>query len=111
VVRGNYAGAVTRAPTSLTGESDGAYPRFWLSEAPKGAPISIKCSQVTGSERDFRWYQTGSDGSGCEIPDTPAVYYLNWTRCGLPITDLTCSQPGTPPAKRTVETYLRGVGS
>ena len=111
VIPGSFTGSIARAPTSVTlSQFDGAYPRFWMSSSPGGEPLDpVMCSQVGGNERLFEWYQEGSGGFGCEIPNRSTLLYVNWARCGLPTSDLNCSRPGTGVAGESVETYLRCV--
>lgn len=111
VIPGRFTGSISRAPTSVTlSQFDGAYPRFWMSSSPGGEPLDpVMCSQVGGSEASFDWYQEGSGGFGCRIPNSSTLLYVNWARCGLPASDLNCSLPGTGMAGASVETYVRAV--
>ena len=113
VVPGDWSGKISRYPTSSPGNvPDGAYGRFWLSATPGGEPLSIDSSEVGGTEAAWRWHLAGAtDAEGFEIPNVAAVYYYNWTRCGPPDSDRTCSDPSTPPAIQTHDIYFRGTKS
>lgn len=100
-------GTISRYPTSAQEVTNGAIPRLWISQKPKGAPLSSNgCNQIGGIEGSLRWYQPGSRGMGCSLDS--GIYFLNIAWCISSSSDTTCSASGATAADRTAYLYLKG---